>query len=253
MWPKDHVCIIMGCKGKGKTPCRQEWSRAIAPLILSLGCRWEWVVNSTLRPLYPRERGSVPVVQAAGWTPRAGLGGFGTPDCSARSCSSRHVTHCSKPWMFYVQLHALFMFIGTCVLQTDWIVTKDGLSCPVRQVLQNSTTLMAMGQKVDCVTVTVTRCSFEWTHRLRLHGIRVLVLCSLCLNDFLTVMFCCPGERRGRNRSCTTSSRLDARGKFTVYCCLLQWSVPIQTDQPRSQTLQRIRNQFDGFVSCWLC
>ena len=102
------------------------------------------------------------------------------------------------------------------------------------------------------MTLTVTHCSFGWTHRLRLRGFRVLVLCSLCLNDFLTAMFCCADERRGRNRSCTTSSRLDARRKFTVYCCLLQWSVSSQMDQPRSENLQRIRNQFDGFVSCWL-
>ena len=139
------MCVLLwGVKGKckGKTPCRQEWTRAIAPLILNLGCRWERVVNSTLRPLYPQDRDLVPFVQEAGWTPRAGLGGFGTPNCSARSCSSRHVTHCSKPWMFYVQLHALFMFIGMCVLQTDWNATQDRPSCPVRRAPHNSTTLM---------------------------------------------------------------------------------------------------------------
>jgi len=81
------------------------------------------------------------------------------------------------------------------------------------------------GPKVDSVTVTATQCSFGWTHCLRLHGICELVLCSLCLNDFLTVMFCCADERRGRNRPCTTSSRLDAHRKFTLYCFLLQWSV----------------------------
>jgi len=65
-------------------------------------------------------------------------------------------------------------------------------------------------------------------------------------------MFCRADERRGRNCSCTTSSRLGARRKFTVYCCLLQWSVSSQMDQPRSENLQRIGNQFDGFVSYWL-
>ena len=29
----------------------------------------EWVVNVTLRPLYPRERAPVPIVQEAGWAP----------------------------------------------------------------------------------------------------------------------------------------------------------------------------------------
>ena len=31
--------------------------------------RWGWVVNATARPLYPRERESVPTVQEAGWAP----------------------------------------------------------------------------------------------------------------------------------------------------------------------------------------
>ena len=35
------------------------------------------------------------------------------------------------------------------------------------------------------LTVTVTPCSFGWTHRLRLHGFRVHVLCSVCLKRFL--------------------------------------------------------------------
>jgi len=28
-----------------------------------------WVVNATTRPLYPRERDPVPIVQEAGWAP----------------------------------------------------------------------------------------------------------------------------------------------------------------------------------------
>ena len=28
-----------------------------------------WLVNTTSRPLYPRERNPVPIVQDAGWTP----------------------------------------------------------------------------------------------------------------------------------------------------------------------------------------
>jgi hypothetical protein len=108
-----------------------------------------------------------------------------------------------------------------------------------------------MGQKVDSVTVTVTHYIFGWTHCLRLHGIRVLVLCSLCRKvAFIDriVLLCRRETWAERIGSCTTSSRLDAHRKFTLYCCLLQWSVPSQMDQPRSQNLQMIRNQFAGFV-----
>jgi hypothetical protein len=38
-------------------------------LIFNLGGRWGWVVNTTPRPLYPRERDPVPIVQEAGWNP----------------------------------------------------------------------------------------------------------------------------------------------------------------------------------------
>ena len=43
----------------------------------NLGDRWGWVVNATPRPLYPRERDPVAVVQEAGWVPGAGLNGRG--------------------------------------------------------------------------------------------------------------------------------------------------------------------------------
>jgi hypothetical protein len=43
-------------------------SRRTALLMLNLGARWGWVINTTLRPLYPRERATVPIVQEAGWT-----------------------------------------------------------------------------------------------------------------------------------------------------------------------------------------
>jgi hypothetical protein len=33
------------------------------------GARWEQVVNATPRPLYPRERDPVPIVQEAAWAP----------------------------------------------------------------------------------------------------------------------------------------------------------------------------------------
>ena len=34
-----------------------------------LGDRWALVVNATRRPLYPRERDLVPILQDAGWAP----------------------------------------------------------------------------------------------------------------------------------------------------------------------------------------
>jgi hypothetical protein len=45
-------------------------SKSVAPLIFTLGTRWLWVVNYTLRPIYTRGR-------TRGWVgPRAGLGVF---------------------------------------------------------------------------------------------------------------------------------------------------------------------------------
>jgi hypothetical protein len=45
-------------------------SRGIALLFfLNLCARWRWVVKVTLRPLYPRERDPVPILQEAGWAP----------------------------------------------------------------------------------------------------------------------------------------------------------------------------------------
>jgi len=105
------VCVcILGCKGKGKTSCRQGWSRAIYPLILNLGSRWGWVVNSTLWPLHPRERDPIPVVQEAGWTPRAGLEPRTAQTVAVPAAMLRIVQN----------LNILCaMFIGMCVLQTD--------------------------------------------------------------------------------------------------------------------------------------
>jgi len=59
----------------------------------NLGTRWEWVVNATPRPLYPRERDLVPIVQEAGWAPgpvwtgaeNRSPNGIRSPDPPARS------------------------------------------------------------------------------------------------------------------------------------------------------------------------
>jgi len=52
----------------------QRGSRGIA--LCNLGTRWEWVVNATPRPLYPRERPGTHCT--GGWVClRAGLDGYG--------------------------------------------------------------------------------------------------------------------------------------------------------------------------------
>jgi hypothetical protein len=38
--------------------------------IFYLGARWEWLLNSTLWPLYSWERDLVPILEDAGWTSR---------------------------------------------------------------------------------------------------------------------------------------------------------------------------------------
>jgi len=43
----------------------------IAPLILNFGARWEWVGKATPRPIYPRDRAPVPIVQGARWAPES--------------------------------------------------------------------------------------------------------------------------------------------------------------------------------------
>jgi len=44
-------------------------SRTVSLFILILGTRWEWVVNITRRPIYPRERAAVPIEYEASRTP----------------------------------------------------------------------------------------------------------------------------------------------------------------------------------------
>jgi hypothetical protein len=37
----------------------------------NLGARWRWVFNAKPRPLYSRERETVPIAEEAGWAPGA--------------------------------------------------------------------------------------------------------------------------------------------------------------------------------------
>jgi hypothetical protein len=45
----------------------QRRNRGIPLLFFTLGTIWEWEVNTTLQPLYPRERNPVSILQEAGW------------------------------------------------------------------------------------------------------------------------------------------------------------------------------------------
>jgi hypothetical protein len=49
------------------TPRDSEGNKGIAVLILNFEARWGQVVNYTPRPLYPRERYMVRIVQGTGW------------------------------------------------------------------------------------------------------------------------------------------------------------------------------------------
>jgi hypothetical protein len=79
-------------------------SRSIALLFLNLDARRGWVVSTTTRPFYPRER---PVIHyTGGWVVlRAGLDvceksrptGIRSPDRSARSQSTKHGGYCILP------------------------------------------------------------------------------------------------------------------------------------------------------------
>jgi hypothetical protein len=72
----------------------QRGSRGIALHILDLGAWRGWVVSTTPRPLYPRER-PVPIIQEAGWAPgpvwtcaeNLAPTGIRSPDCPAHSQS----------------------------------------------------------------------------------------------------------------------------------------------------------------------
>ena len=63
----------VACAGKN-SPCNIPWRprRGVEVQLytfFNLGTRWWWVVNATPRPLYPRERDAMPIVQETGWAP----------------------------------------------------------------------------------------------------------------------------------------------------------------------------------------
>jgi hypothetical protein len=66
------IIIIIKVKVTLTDPKAQRGSRGIAPLVLDLGARRGWVVSTTTRSLYPRERPGTHCT--GGWVgPRAGL------------------------------------------------------------------------------------------------------------------------------------------------------------------------------------
>jgi hypothetical protein len=56
-------------KGNVNPVTGHEDPEAIALLFLQTRRQMGWTVNATPRPLYPRERDSVPILQEAGWAP----------------------------------------------------------------------------------------------------------------------------------------------------------------------------------------
>jgi hypothetical protein len=93
-------------------------NRGIALLFFNLVRRWRWVVEATLRPLYPREGHPVPIMQEAGWVAgpdwkgaeSIALTGVRSPDRPNHSESSSVLT-----FFFPVNLH-LRILRPHCVL-----------------------------------------------------------------------------------------------------------------------------------------
>jgi hypothetical protein len=73
----------------------QRWSIGNAYSFFNLGARWDWVVNATPQPLYPRGRDPARIVQEDSWAPRSVWTGAGnlaptgvrSPDRPSRSKS----------------------------------------------------------------------------------------------------------------------------------------------------------------------
>ena len=49
-----------------KCSCHMPYRQKCGLLILNLRARWRWMLNATFRPLYPRKREPVPIVQESG-------------------------------------------------------------------------------------------------------------------------------------------------------------------------------------------
>jgi hypothetical protein len=70
--PTKHFARIMvkwNMKLSLSTPRSHIWegSRGITPPTHDLGARWRWVVNITPRPVHPREKVPVSILQETGW------------------------------------------------------------------------------------------------------------------------------------------------------------------------------------------
>jgi hypothetical protein len=60
IYVQDKICPLMRMKA-------QRGDRGLALLMLNLDTRWVWVVNGTPRPLFPRRRSPLLIVEEAGW------------------------------------------------------------------------------------------------------------------------------------------------------------------------------------------
>jgi hypothetical protein len=114
---KNTLCI----KVKGKVNLPLSPRRGIDVQLYSffnLGARWVYVVNFTPRPLYPRERGLVPIVQEAGWVSVAPWLGsenlasmrIRSPDRPARSESLYWLRYSGPPTLCVLYIRRLLSY-----------------------------------------------------------------------------------------------------------------------------------------------
>ena len=62
------ILPVSKCKGHSLTCYKGTEARSVVSLLMrNLRVRWEWAVIATPRPLYPRERDPLPIVQEPGW------------------------------------------------------------------------------------------------------------------------------------------------------------------------------------------
>jgi hypothetical protein len=92
-----------------------------------------WVVNATTRPLYPRERDPVPIVQGAGWAPGSVLTAAENPR-TFQPVASRYINYpCPKGEAgmdrnCYTSQYLCFL---TCYFRASMLTARLGLTVNV--------------------------------------------------------------------------------------------------------------------------
>jgi hypothetical protein len=96
-------------KGKAHPRTGHEGSEVYLYPFINLDAKWGQEVNATPRPLYPRKRDQLPIVQEAGWVPepvRKSAGNLAFTDIRSRTVqpeASRYIN-----WIFLTPLTACF-------------------------------------------------------------------------------------------------------------------------------------------------